>query len=58
MDDSAIICVEVIESRDEEMKTTPTNLHEKKATCKAKKLSFTFIFINYYSIIDSCLHLL
>ena len=58
VDDSAIICVEVIESRDEEMKTIPTNFNEKKATCNAKKLSFTFIFINYYGIIDSCLHLL
>ena len=42
MDDSAIICAEVIESCDEdaeaksydEAKTIPTNFDEKKATCK------------------------
>ena len=36
MDDSAIICDEVIESYDEEIKTITTNFNEKKATCKMK----------------------
>ena len=40
MDDSAITCDEIIDSYDEETKTIPT--------------SFAWIFINYYSIIDSC----
>ena len=34
VDDSTIICDEVIESYDEEIKTTPTNFNEKKVTCK------------------------
>ena len=45
MDDSEIICDEVIESYDEEdaeaksydkTKTIPTNFNEKKATCKTQ----------------------
>ena len=61
MDDSAIICDEVIdadadaEANDEETKIILTNFNEKKATCKTqKRLCFTCIFINYCSIIDSC----
>ena len=63
MDDSAIICDEVIESYNEdaeaksldETKAIPTNLNEKKATSKTQKfLQFTCIFIDYYIIIDSC----
>ena len=54
-DDSAIICDEIIESYDEETKTIPANFHEKKVTLKTQNfLYFTCIFINYYSIIDSC----
>ena len=34
MEDSAIICDEVIQSYKEEIKTIPTNFNEKKATCK------------------------
>ena len=34
MDDSAIVCNEVIESYDEEKKTIPTNFNENKAICK------------------------
>ena len=34
MDDSVIMCDEIIESYDEETKTIPTNFNEKKATCK------------------------
>ena len=43
MKDSTITCDEIIKSYAEEAKTIPTNFAEKKA-----------IFINYYSIIDSC----
>ena len=51
MDDSVITCDEIIE----ETKSVPTNLNEKKVTCETQKfLYFTFIFINYYCIIDSC----
>ena len=35
MDDLTITCDEIIESYNEEIKTIPTNLNEKKATCKA-----------------------
>ena len=58
MDNSVIMCDEVIESYDEE-----TNFNEKLATCKTKNyyillafftlLSY-FTFITDYSIIDSC----
>ena len=51
VDDSVIMCDEVIESYDEETKTIPTNFNGKKTTCKT---CFTCIFINYHSIIDSC----
>ena len=37
MDNSAILCDEVIESYDEETKAIPTNFNEKKATCKMQK---------------------
>ena len=43
MKDSTITCDEIIKSYAEEAKTIPTNFAEKKA-----------IFIDYYSIIDSC----
>ena len=58
MDNSVIMCDEVIESYDEE-----TNFNEKLATCKTQNyyillafftlLSY-FTFITDYSIIDSC----
>ena len=58
MDDSAILCDEIIESYDEETKTIPTNFNENKATCKTQYFYiFTCIFINY-SIIYSCYYLL
>ena len=55
MDDSAIICDEVIKLCNEEIKTIPTNLDKTKVTCKTQffYILFTF-FINYNSIIDSC----
>ena len=55
MDNSTIMCDEVIESYDEEIKSIHTNFNEKKQPVEnAKFLYFTWIFINYYSIIDSC----
>ena len=36
MDNSTIICHEVIESYSGETKTIPTNFNEKKATCKTQ----------------------
>ena len=56
MDDSAIMCDEVIQSYDKETKTVPTNFNEKKKKnlWNAELLYFTCIFIKYYSIIDSC----
>ena len=50
MDDSAIMCDDVLESYAKETKTIPTNFNEKRATCKTY---FACIFINHYSIIDN-----
>ena len=36
MDDSAIMCHEVIQSYYEETKTVPTNFNEKNITCKTQ----------------------
>ena len=48
-DDSAIICDEVIESFDKEIKIIPTHFSEKNKTCKAQDfyilLVYLFIFI-------------
>ena len=44
MDDSAIICDEVIESYDKEIKTIPTNFKQNFYIC---------IFMNYYNAIDT-----
>ena len=52
MDYSTNTCDEVRESNDEETKSIPKNFSEKKAFCKVKFPRFTYIFINYYSIID------
>ena len=50
MDDSTIICDEVINSFDEQM-----NFNEKKAVCKTENFYILFAFFdNYYSTIDSC----
>ena len=49
MDDSTIICDEVINSFDEQM-----NFNEKKGVCKTQNFYILFAFFdNYYSIIDS-----
>ena len=45
MDDSVIICDEVIESYDQEIKTIPTNFNEKKATCKMKNFYILLAFL-------------
>ena len=47
MDDSRIICYEVIESHDKEIKTIATNFNEKYVARKTHFLCFTCIFINY-----------
>ena len=60
MDDSAIICDEVIDAdanteaklNNEAKSNDETSFNEKKAACKF--LYFACIFMNYYSIIDSC----
>ena len=54
MDDSAIICNEVIESYEEEIKTILANFNEKKATCKTQNFYILRAFFNYYIIIDIC----
>ena len=45
MDDSAILCDEVIESYDEETKTIPTNFNQKKSTCKTQSLYILLSFL-------------
>ena len=45
MDDSAIICDEIIESHDEEIKTIPINFNEKKAICKMKSFYILLAFL-------------
>ena len=59
MDDSAIMCDEMIKSHEEEVEAKSydkTNFNEKKGTCKIQ--NFTCIFIYYYSTTDSCYYLL
>ena len=45
MDDSTVICDEVIKSNDEEIKTIPTNFNEKNITCKTKNLYILLTFL-------------
>ena len=45
MNDSAIICDEVIESYDEEIKTIPTNFNEKNITCKGQNFYILLFFL-------------
>ena len=49
-DDSMITCNKIIE----ETKAVPTNFNEKSAYKTHIFPYFTCLFINYYSIIDSC----
>ena len=44
IDDSAIICDEVIKSYDKETKTIPTNFNEKKVTCKTQNFHILLAF--------------
>ena len=46
MDDSTIICDEVMKSYDEEIKAIPTNFNEKKVTCKTQ-----FFYILFASLL-------
>ena len=46
MDDSAIICVEVIASYNEEISTIPTNFNEKKVTCKKQNFYILLAFVS------------
>ena len=43
MDDSAITFDQIIDWNDEETKATPTNVNEKKATCKTCKISMFYL---------------
>ena len=45
MDDSAIICDEVMKSYDEEIKTIPTNFNEKHLTCKIQSFYILLAFL-------------
>ena len=45
MDDSVIICDEVIESYDEEIKTITTNFDEKNIICRAQNL-YILVFVS------------
>ena len=45
MDDLGIMCDEIIKSYDEETKTIPKNVHEKKATCKTQDLYILLAFL-------------
>ena len=51
INNAVIMCDEII---DAETKTVTTNFNEKMQPVKQKKLCFTFRFINYHCIIDSC----
>ena len=45
MDHSAIICAEVVKLYDEEIKTIPTNLNEKKLICKTQSFYILLTFL-------------
>ena len=45
MDDSGIICDEVIEQYDEKTKTIPINFNEKKAICKTQNFYILLAFL-------------
>ena len=45
MNDLGIMCDEIIKSYDEETKTIPKNVHEKKATCKTQDLYILLAFL-------------
>ena len=45
MNDSSIICNEVIKSYEEEIKAISTNFNEKKVTCKTQNFYILFEFL-------------
>ena len=45
VDDSVIMCDEIIESYHEETKTIPTNFNERKATCKVQNFNILLGFL-------------
>ena len=45
MDDSAIICDEIIESYGEETKTDPKRFNKKKEICKTQKSYILLVFL-------------
>ena len=45
MDDSGIICDEIIESYDKEIKAIATNFNEKKETCKVPNFFVLLLFL-------------
>ena len=45
MDDSEIMCDEIIESYDKKTKTIPTNFNEKKAICKTQNFYILLAFL-------------
>ena len=45
MDDSTIICDEVIKSYDKETKAIPANFNEKKVTCKTQNFYSLLVFL-------------
>ena len=45
MDNVKIICNEVIESYDEEIKTNPTNFNKNKVACKAQNFYILLAFL-------------
>ena len=51
MDDSTIICDEVIKSYNEETKTIPTNFNEKKVICKTQITLLAFLLITIVLLI-------
>ena len=57
MYDSVIMCDEIIDAEAKSY-NEETNLNEKMQPAKHKFVYFACIFINYYSIIDSCQFLL
>ena len=45
MDNSTIICDEIIKAYDEQIKTIPVNFNEKKATCKTQNFYILLAFL-------------
>ena len=48
MDDSAIMCDEVVESYEKESKAIPTNFNEEKVTWKTQNIYFFYYLRIYY----------